>query len=275
MYNLTNIGFIGGGKMAQSLAGGFVRKKLLKAEQIYFYDRNNNTANTFLKELPGAILLESNKKLVEKTDIIFCAVKPQNIEEVALSLIEVDKENKLFISILAGVCLASLYNHLQTKRIVRVMPNTPCLIGQGASGYSLGKGATNEDGSLVKIFFEAVGIALQVDEKHLDVVTAISGSGPAYIYTVIEALIEGAVKEGLSREIAEKLIVQTVIGSASLAQQTGSHPAVLKAQVTSPGGTTAAALYTLEKGRTRAIFMEAVSAATKRSQELGKPSERE
>lgn len=264
------IGFIGAGKMAQALAGGFVGKSLMLSQQIIYYDHDQSACEHFSKCVPGALSLESNAEVVKRSNIIFLAVKPQNLSEVADSLIGKNKENKLFISILAGVPIASLCNHLQTKRIVRVMPNTPCLIGEGASAYVLGQDATEKDGMLVKMLLQAVGIAYQVKEKHLDVVTALSGSGPAYVYTFIEALTDGGVLMGLTREVAQALAVQTVLGSALLVKKTGQHPATLKVQVTSPGGTTAVALQILERGRFKSTLIDAVEAATEKSIKMGK-----
>jgi pyrroline-5-carboxylate reductase len=264
------IGFIGGGKMALALAGGFIKKSLIHANQIVFYDHNQFASNQFLEYVPGSQLLETTAQVVKNSNIIFLAVKPQNISEVAESLIGKNKENKLFISILAGVTLTSLCDLLQTKRIIRVMPNTPCLIGEGASAFSLGSESTLTDGKIVEMLMEAVGIAYQVNEKDLDAVTALSGSGPAYVYTFIEALTAGGVLKGLTKEVAQALALQTVIGSALMVKQTGLHPAVLKDQVTSPGGTTATALQALERGGFRSTIVDAVVAAVDKSQEMGR-----
>jgi len=264
------IGFIGAGRMAQALAGGFVAKGLMPADQIIFYDTDQKACDNFSKLVPGSISSKLSCDIVKQTNVIFLAVKPHNIIEVADSLIGKNKENKLFISILAGITLTNLCNYLQTKRIIRVMPNTPCLIGEGASAYVLGVDATNKDGHLVKMLLEAVGIALQVKEKNLDAVTALSGSGPAYVYTFIEALTDGGVLEGLKREVAQELAIQTVIGSALLVRQTNQHPAVLKVQVTSPGGTTAAAMQVIERGGFKSTIIDAIQAGTRKSEELGR-----
>ena len=174
------------------------------------------------------------------------------------------------MSIAAGVRLATLADRLGGGlRLVRVMPNTPCLVGQGATAYSLGGLATAKDGELVRQLLSAVGIACQVDEKLLDAVTGLSGSGPAFVYVMIEALSDGGVRMGLPRNIATTLAVQTVSGAAALVAQSGEHPAVLKDRVASPGGTTIAGLQALEEYGLRAALMAAVEAAARRAAELG------
>jgi pyrroline-5-carboxylate reductase len=177
---------------------------------------------------------------------------------------------KLIISIAAGVPLAKLTVGLKTERVARVMPNTPALVGKGASAYALASGASTADGQLVGQLLGAVGLAFLVDEKHLDAVTGLSGSGPAYVYVMIEALADGGVKMGLTRDVALALAAQTVRGSAEMVLTTGEHPAALKDKVASPGGTTIAGLAALEDRGLRSALIAAVEAATKRSIELGK-----
>jgi pyrroline-5-carboxylate reductase len=176
---------------------------------------------------------------------------------------------QLVVSIVAGLRLADLARGLGPEiRLVRVMPNTPCLVGRGASGYCLGERATAEDGRLVRQLFESVGIAVEVEEKLLDAVTGLSGSGPAFVYVMIEALSDGGVRMGLPRQVATALAAQTVLGAAAMVIATGEHPGVLKDRVASPGGTTIAGLQALEAGGLRAALMAAVEAAARRSSEL-------
>jgi pyrroline-5-carboxylate reductase len=220
--------------------------------------------------VPGAKAAASAALLAKDVDVIILAVKPQQMAAVLSELRPAIKPHHLLISIAAGVRIATLSKGLgENVRIVRVMPNTPCLVGQSASGYCLGPAATAADGVLVGQLLGAVGRAFAVDEKLLDAVTGLSGSGPAFVYTVIEALSDGGVRMGLPRDVALSLAAQTVLGSAEMVLQTGEHPAVLKDRVTSPGGTTIAGLQALETGGLRAALMAAVEAATRRSIELG------
>jgi pyrroline-5-carboxylate reductase len=175
----------------------------------------------------------------------------------------------LVVSIAAGIRLAALEHDFgENLRVVRVMPNTPCLVGQGASAYCLGGKATAEDGELVKELLSAVGLAVPVEEKLLDAVTGLSGSGPAFVYVIIDALSDGGVRMGLPRAVATALAAQTVLGAAQMVRATGEHPGVLKDRVTSPGGTTIAGLQALEEAGLRGALMSAVEAATRRAAEL-------
>jgi pyrroline-5-carboxylate reductase len=181
------------------------------------------------------------------------------------------RHQSLLVSVAAGVPISTYTQALGGDvRIVRVMPNTPCLVGVGASGYSLGGGANAGDGQLVRRMLETVGIAVEVPEPLLDAVTGLSGSGPAYVYQMIEALSDGGVRVGLPRHIATQLAAQTLLGAARMVLDTGEHPGALKDAVTSPGGTTIAGLHELEKGGLRAALMNAVVAATERARELGR-----
>ena len=262
------IGFIGAGQMATALAQGFVRANILPAAKIAASDAYPAATEKLAKDLPG-LKVASNVQVAEASDVVILAVKPQVMPAVYRDLAG-KLANKLVISIAAGISLEKLCAGLQTERVVRVMPNTPCLVGQGASAFSLAAGATAADGELVKKLLSAVGIAHQVDEKLLDAVTGLSGSGPAYVYVMIEALSDGGVKAGLPRALATSLAAQTVLGAAAMVLTRGEHPGVLKDAVASPGGTTIAGLATLEDRGIRGALIAAVEAATKRSQELGK-----
>lgn len=263
------IGFIGAGQMATALARGFVTADLVPAERVVAFDPVAEAASRFADLIPGSQIASSNRAVVESADIVILAVKPQCILEVMRELADAKSDRVLFVSIIAGTPLADLCNGLKSERIVRVMPNTPCLIGSGAAGYSLGPGASVADGELVGRLMRAVGIAFQVPESQLDAVTGLSGSGPAYVYTMIEALSDGGVHVGLPRATATALAAQTVFGAAQMVMSTGEHPGVLKDRVTSPGGTTIAGLQILEQHGLRAALIDAVEAATNRSRELG------
>ncbi|MCA9124212.1 MAG: pyrroline-5-carboxylate reductase [Planctomycetaceae bacterium] len=263
------IGFIGAGQMARALAQGFVAAELVSADRVFAFDPVGVAADQFGELVPGSQILASNAAVVDAADVVILAVKPQCIGDVMHDLAEAPNRKVLFVSIIAGISLASLCKGLRSDRIVRVMPNTPCLVGVGAAGYSLGTGATAEDGELVGRLMNAIGIAVNVPESLLDAVTGLSGSGPAYVYTMIEALSDGGVRAGLPRATATALAAQTVFGAAQMVISTGEHPGVLKDRVTSPGGTTIAGLQVLERAGFRSALIDAVAAASQRSQELG------
>ena len=263
------LGFIGAGRMATALARGFVAQGLASAEQMIASDPLPAAAQEFARET-GAKTTTDNAQVVAASDCLFLAVKPQQMAEVLAELCGKVTDKHLVVSVAAGITLAALAKGLGPgPRLVRVMPNTPCLIGQGASVYSLGPGATAADGELVGRLLSAVGVGCEAPEKLLDAVTGLSGSGPAFVYIMIEALSDGGVRMGLPRDLALKLAAQTVRGAAEMVLASGEHPAVLKDRVASPGGTTIAGLQALESGGLRAALIAAVEAAARRSAELG------
>ena len=262
-------GFIGAGRMATALARGLLAANLATAERIVASDPAPEASRRFAQET-GCRVAASNGEVVAAADVIFLAVKPQQIAGVLADLRSHAGRDHLVISIAAGVPLATLAAGLgEGPRLVRVMPNTPCLVGAGASGYCLGPGATAADAELVGRLLAAVGTAHRVDESLLDAVTGLSGSGPALVYVLIEALSDGGVKVGLPRDVATALAAQTVRGAAEMVLKTGEHPGALKDAVTSPGGTTIAGLAALEAAGVRGAMIAAVEAATRRAAELG------
>lgn len=263
------IGFIGSGQMARALARGLVDAKLTKPSKITIHDLSQSATAGFQAEIGGGEVAADNSSVIAAADVVILAVKPQFVEEVASGIGDSLANDVLLVSIAAGIHLETLQQLFGTERVIRVMPNTPCLVGKGASGYAAGSGASQADCELVGQLFSAVGIAFQLREPLLDAVTGLSGSGPAYIFTVIEALSDGGVKMGLPREIATQLAVQTVLGSAELVRSSNTHPAVLRERVASPAGTTIAGLQALEDRGVRAAMLAAVQAATERSVELG------
>ena len=263
------IGFIGAGQMAIALGQGFVRSGLLAAEMILASDPVGEARDRFAQATGGRTTAR-NVEVAAASDVLFLAVKPQQMAKLLPELRPALTAEKLVVSIAAGVRLSVLAAGLGSQtRLVRVMPNTPCLVGVGACGYCLGQQATAEDGQLVEQLLGSVGVALMVDEPLLDAVTGLSGSGPAFVYLMIEALSDGGVRMGLSRKAATTLAAQTVRGAAEMVLASGEHPAVLKDRVTSPGGTTIAGIEALEAGGLRAALIAAVAAATRRSIELG------
>ena len=261
-------GFIGAGKMATALVRGILRTGVAEPPHLTASDPLAS-ARSALAADTGIEVFESNAPVVERSQILVLAVKPQVMHEVLAQLRPLVGPGHLVISIAAGVSIATLLEGLGgDRRLVRVMPNTPALLGEGASAYALGPGVRPEDDAITREFLAAVGRAVRVPESLLDAVTGLSGSGPAFVYLMIEALSDGGVRMGLPRDTATMLAAQTVQGAARMVLETGLHPGVLKDQVASPGGTTIAGLHALERGGVRGALIDAVEAATRRSAEL-------
>lgn len=264
------IGFLGAGKMATALARGWLTAKLTAPEQLLAADPVPAAREAF-HQATGVRVVADNRQVVASADVVVLAVKPQNLPALFTEIRATAAVRHLIVSIIAGATLKQLGDGLgPDRRAVRVMPNTPCLVGASASAYAPGPAATAEDVQLVDRLFAAVGKAFRVPEKLLDAVTGLSGSGPAFVYVLIEALSDGGVKVGLPREVATALAAQTVLGAARMVLETGVHPGALKDMVASPGGTTIAGLHALEQRGFRAALMDAVEAATRRATELGK-----
>jgi pyrroline-5-carboxylate reductase len=261
-------GFLGAGKMATALIRGMIRAGVVEPASIAASDPLPG-ARASLEAEAGIEVVESNLAVVLESDVLVLAVKPQSVPHVLAELQPAMTKQHLVVSIAAGVSLATLQAGLGPDcRLVRVMPNTPALVGEGAAGYCLGPNATADDEALVRGCLGSVGRAFRVPEGLLDAVTGLSGSGPAFVYVMIEALSDGGVRVGLPRDVATALAAQTVLGAARMVLETGLHTGVLKDQVTSPGGTTIAGLHALERGGLRAALIDAVEAATRRSAEL-------
>jgi len=269
MANTLRIGFLGAGKMASALAKGIVNAGIAAPGDIIASDVTEAARKTFASEV-GCRVAGWNIEVVEHADVLIVAVKPDQVAGVLSEIAGKITDGHVIVSIAAGVTLAKLASSLKTgARIVRVMPNTPALVGASASAYALGASATVEDAALAQKIFSAVGVAFQVKESLLDAVTGLSGSGPAYAYLMIEALSDGGVAAGLPREVATKLAAQTLLGAAKMVLETGLHPGALKDMVTSPGGTTIDGLHELEKAGLRAGLMNAVRASAEKSKKLG------
>ena len=270
MSEMLRIGFLGAGKMATALAQGWLQSGLTASQHLCASDPIPAARDQFSKTT-GADALTDNSRVVSQSDILVLAVKPQNMPELLGEIRAGIQARHLLISIAAGITLKQIADAVGAdKRIIRVMPNTPCLVGASASAFALSSTTTPADLQLAELLLNSVGRAVQVPEKLLDAVTGLSGSGPAFVAVIIEALSDGGVRMGLPRDLATMLAAQTVLGSAKLLLETGLHPGQLKDMVASPAGTTIAGLHALERGGLRAALIDAVEAATKRSIELGK-----
>ena len=264
----TKLGIVGCGKMGSALLKGAISAGAVSPSDVTIFDPYQPAADA-LAEASGAGLSASNAEVVAQSDAILLCVKPQDMLSMLAELRQ-QSAGKLFISIAAGVAIGAIEGIIDPKaRVVRVMPNTPALIGQGASAYALGSSAKSADAEIATALLGAVGTVIEVPEKLLDAVTGLSGSGPAYVYTFIEAMADGGVLAGIPKDKAIQLAAQTVAGAANMVLQTGEHPAVLRDQVTSPGGTTIAGLSAIEAGGLRSTLIKAVETATERSKELG------
>ena len=261
--------FLGAGKMATAIAGGIVRAELFSAAEMGAFDVSADAAEAFTRATGISCSTEGLAALAAEAEMLLIAVKPQTLAD-ALSPLKGKLSGKCLLSIVAGMVIDKIADLTGAERIIRIMPNTPALVGCGAAALAPGAGATPGDMELAVKIFSAVGTAIAVPEKNLDAVTALSGSGPAYVFEFIQALADGGVAAGLSRDTATNLAVQTVMGAAEMVRTTRLHPAVLKDQVTSPAGTTIAALEVLEERAFSGTIIAAVKAAAKRSEELGK-----
>lgn len=263
------IGFLGAGKMATALARGFVRAGLVKPAQLIASDPAEAARARFAGDTGGRTTV-LNREVLEFSGRVFLAVKPDQVRSVLAEVRPYFTRRHLLVSVAAGFSLSRLEAELDAgARVVRVMPNTPALVGASASAYALGRCATAADSQVVQQLLAGVGLAVEVKETWLDAVTGLSGSGPAYACLVLEALSDGGVAAGLPREMATRLAAQTLLGTARMVLETGQHPGSLKDMVASPGGTTIEGLHQLEKAGVRGALMNAVRAAAERSRQLG------
>ena len=266
MAPMSVVAIIGAGVMGETLVSGLLRAGR-RPEELLVAERRSERA-TELRERYGVEVV-SNAVAADKADTVLLVVKPQDMTEVLQELAPHLGPQTLVVSLAAGITTASIESHLDAGvPVVRVMPNTPALVDEGMSAISRGSHCDEAHLLEAEALLSAVGRVLRVPEKQQDAVTAISGSGPAYIFFVVESMIEAGVHLGLPRSTSSELVVQTVVGSAKLLRETGEHPTVLREQVTSPGGTTAAAVRELEDHKVRAAFLSAMEAARDRSRAL-------
>lgn len=279
MQNLgRKVGFIGGGQMGEAIIRGLINAELCNAEDIYVMDIVDSRLE-YLKEELQIINSSSNTNtgynyILENCDIIILAIKPQVLKDVLQSIKDCPWNKKhIVISIVGGARTTAMEKYLNNIPVVRVIPNTPMLVNVGASGVALGKNATQEHGELALRIFKALGVAYLVSENLIDPITSVSGCGPAYVYMFIEAMADGGVEMGLSREMAQTLAAQTVMGAAKMVLQSGDHPGLLKDKVCSPGGATIAGVRALEQGGFRGTVMNSIEAGKARMEEVGKKVE--
>jgi len=275
MSTKLTIGFIGAGNMGGALIAGLAAEKVLfSPDRIICSDPRQTVLDELAQKYGVAVTLD-NTETIKAADVLVLAVKPQVVADVFTEAVYLLDDSRLIISVVAGVSLAAIEKRARRKlRLVKVIPNICATIGQGISALAAGKNATQEDLGLTREIFRCVGETVTVDEGHLDAVTGLSGSGPAYIFMLIDALADAGVNMGLWREDAKALAVQTVLGSAAMVKSSGKHPGALKDLVASPGGTTIAGLHALAEGGIQAALMNAVAAATERSKVLGKRAEK-
>ncbi len=254
--------------MAEALIGGLLSADLCGPDRIRAADPDADRRDR-LKQRFGIQVHESNRELVAWGDLVVLAVKPQVAGNVLRDLAG-ELADSLVVSVVAGLSIDRILDLCGSRtRVIRAMPNTPALVREGVTALAFGSGVQEQDAALARRLFEAVGRVVLVEERWMDAITGLSGSGPGYVFLVIEALTDGGVKMGLPRDVAGLLAAQTVLGAARMALETKEHPASLRDRVASPGGTTIAGLHCLERAGVRAALIDAIEAATKRSQELG------
>lgn len=270
------LGLIGGGVMGEALLSRLIAQEVYRPDEVLVSEPQAHRREVLVQKY-GTKVTSDNRAAAAASDILLLAIKPQVFEEIATELANGDGDHRqageplpLVVSILAGVSLSQLEEAFGRQPVIRAMPNTPATVGAGITAIASGKTVTNSHRSQATAIFQAVGEVVEVPEHLMDAVTGLSGSGPAYVAIMIEALADGGVAAGLPRAIASKLALSTVLGTAQLLQQTQLHPAQLKDQVTSPGGTTIAGTRELERAGFRSAVIEAVQAAYQRSQQLGR-----
>ena len=264
------IAIIGGGKMGEVIASGIISASLAQPGSVIITDIVPERL-AHLKAKYSVSTLEDNRKAVREADMVILAVKPQGIGDVLKEIAAVIDRRKLIISIAAGISIGFIAERLKKGvPIVRVMPNTPALVREGAAALAAGENASGAHLAMARAIFDALGVTVIVKEDLMDAVTGLSGSGPAYAFIIIDALSDGGVLMGLPRDVATKLAAQTLLGSAKLYLDSLKHPGELRDMVTSPGGTTISGIHALERGGLRSALLHAVEAATLRSKELGK-----
>ncbi|MBZ5516565.1 MAG: pyrroline-5-carboxylate reductase [Acidobacteriia bacterium] len=265
---VRKLALIGAGKIGEALLSSMLGAQLISVSRVVATDADPPRAD-YIGEKYGVKALTDNRQAVAGADLVMLSVKPQQVREVLREIRKCLPKNSLVISVAASVTTALIEGELDRgHRVIRVMPNTPCLIRQGMTAICRGKHATQEDLKIAQAIFSAMGRTVVVDERHMDAITGLSASGPAYVYMIIESLAEGGVKLGLPRELSTELSAQTLLGASALVLHTGEHPAKLKDVVTTPAGCTIDGLLELEEGGLRVTLIKAVVRAAERAREL-------
>src|SRR5215216_2623192 len=268
MLKDKRLAVLGAGKLGETLIKGLLEARVLEASNITVTAGHQQRLDK-MRERFGVGGTLSNKMAVDSADIIILSVKPQTVPLVLSEIGDALSPSQLLISVAASVSAAFIEKHITEQvPVIRAMPNTPCLLNKGMTGISPGKNASREHLDLAKFIFDSVGRTIIADEKHMDAITGLSASGPAFIYIVIESLAEAGVKVGLPRDIATELAAQTVVGAGSMVLETGEHPAKLKDTVTTPAGCTIDGILELEEGGLRVTLIKSVVKATQRAKEL-------
>jgi len=265
---MFKVGVIGIGNMGEAILKGILSNTDISSDEIIVSDKNKERIDHIVNKYSVAGT-DNNERLVKLSDIIILAIKPKDLEKVLPSIGNL-LDNKLLISVLAGIRINKIKKFAQNAKIVRIMPNTPALVGESATGVAFDENITEEEKETILNLLNAFGKSIVVEEELMDAITGLSGSGPAYVLTFIDSLAQGGVKQGLSYQQALELATQTVLGTAKMLMETKEHPAVLRDKVSSPAGTTIYGLHELEKGKLKDTVMNAVESATKRSKELSK-----
>ena len=269
MLSDETVAVIGAGNIGHALIGGMIESELIAPNNVIATRRTESALETMAEEFPGLQTTTDNVKAVTNASIVILTIKPQSRAEVVTNIRDHIDREVLVISVLAGITTERLQLGFgQDQPVIRAMPNTPALVDAGATAVAAGTYASETHLDMAREIFEAVGEVITVPEEQMDAITGLSGSGPAYVYMFIEALTDAGVKQGLSRADAAKLSAQTVYGAAKLAIETGKHPAILRDEVTTPGGTAIAAVSSLEEHGLRTMLINAVGTATQRSREL-------
>ena len=269
---MEKVVFVGAGSMAEAIIGGIVERGTIQPQNIFVMNKSDEDRLTSLKNTYGVSIVCMEREALEIADLVVLATKPKDIEQAMADILPLLNKDAAVLSVIAGVSISTIENGLGKRPIARSMPNTSATIGKSATGIAMNAAVDDNMRRQLLELFEAIGLVKEVAEDDLHAVTALSGSGPAYVYYMAEALEEAAMDKGLTKDVARSLIIQTLEGAAAMMKETGMEPAELRENVTSPGGTTAAGLQALEKGFFKEIIAECIDKATARSRELGTQS---